>query len=358
MDLYEILGVGRRATPAEIRRAFQKRQRELHPAVNPGDPLANARFTTLSEAYAVLSDPGRRAEYDHSGHVPRPHPAVPEVGFEGFDFSLEYHEGGAGFEELFRSEARRDAPRAGADLEQQTRVSFEESLRGVSRRIHVMRYDRCSSCQGQGEVLLSPRSCPGCGGTGRVRANRRHMIFMRPCKECGGRGVLGRRSCGQCGGDGRLMQSEWLDVTLPPGVGPESQIRIPGAGHAGPLGGPSGDLVLTVEVEPHPFFRREGEDLHCVVPVSLSEAALGAHVEVPTPDGPISIEIPAGTQTGQRFRLRKRGVPRLVGKGRGDLFVEAAVRVPRAWDERSRELLRELGRLNPDDPRKDLRGLS
>ena len=150
------------------------------------------------------------------------------------------------------------------------------------------------------------------------------------------------------------MQSEWLDVTLPPGVGDGSQVRVPGGGNVGPLGGPAGDLVLTVEVEPHAFYRRDGEDLHCVLPVSLSEAALGAHVEVPTPDGPVTIEIPAGTQTGQRFRLRKRGVPRLGGKGRGDLFVEASIRVPRAWDERSRDLLRELGRLNPEDPRKDL----
>jgi molecular chaperone DnaJ len=354
MDLYEILGVGRGATLAQIRRAFQKRQRQLHPAVNPGDPLAEGRFATLAEAFAVLSDQARRADYDHSGHVPKAPEAVPQVGFEGFDFSIEYREGGAGFDDLFHGEGPPETPRAGEDLEQRAALTFEESLRGTSRKLHLMRYDRCNVCEGLGEVVLSPTPCPTCKGTGRVRASRRHMIFMRPCKECGARGVLGRRTCAPCGGEGRLMQSEWLDVTLPPGVGPGSHVRVPGCGNVGRLGGSAGDLVLTVDVESHSFYRREGEDLHCVLPVSLSEAALGAHVEVPTPDGAVTIEVPAGTQTGQRFRLRKRGVPRLGSKGRGDLFVEVSVRVPRAWDERSRELLRELGRLNPDDPRKDL----
>jgi molecular chaperone DnaJ len=355
VDLYEILGVRRGATPTEIRRAFQKRQRQLHPALNPGDPVARQKFEVVSGAFEVLSDPKRRAEYDHTGNLPRAPVVVPEVGFEGFDFSAEFHLADVGFRELFGGQSTSDVPQPGEDLEHRTEVSFDESLAGASRRLHVMRYDRCAACEGAGEITFSPTTCPACKGSGRVRASRGHMIFLRPCSECGARGVLGRSPCAQCGAEGRVMQSEWLDVTIPAGVGSGSHIRVPGCGNAGRHGGPPGDLVLTLEVAPHPFYRREGDDLYCTVPVSVTEAALGAHVEVPTPDGPVTIEIPAATQTGQRFRLRKRGIPRLGAKGRGDVFVEIFVRVPQALDERSRELLRELARLNPEDPRRDLR---
>ncbi|HWX23976.1 MAG TPA: J domain-containing protein [Vicinamibacteria bacterium] len=357
MDLYEILGLRRGATVVDVRRAFQKRARQLHPAINPGDPVAAGRFEAVSLAFEVLSDPRRRAEYDHTGHLPTRPPSVPDVGFEGFDFSAEVSVGTVGFRELFEASfaaSQGGSPRPGEDLEQGTRISFEEALRGTSRRLHVMRQDSCAACQGAGEVSLSPVTCPTCNGSGRVRASRGHMIFTRRCPGCGARGVLGRKPCPRCGGEGRMMQSEWLDVEIPAGVADGSLLRIARLGNAGRQGAPSGDLVLTVEVEPDPFYRREGDDLHCTVPVSLTEAALGVHVDVPTPDGPVTIEIPAGTQTGQRFRLRKRGVPRMGGKGRGDLFVEVLVRVPRVKDERSRELLRELARLHPEDPRKDL----
>jgi molecular chaperone DnaJ len=353
MDLYEILGVGRGASLAEIRRAFRKRQRQLHPAVNPGDPVAAQHFEAVSQAFDVLSDPKRRADYDHTGELPRTPLAVAELDFQGFDFSVNVTRG-AGFRDLFETGAESATPGPGEDLEHQARVTFAESLKGAKRRLHLMRQDRCPGCRGSGEVTFAPVVCPTCKGDGRVRTSRGHMVFLRRCPECGARGVLGRRPCPQCSGQGRLMHSEWLDVTIPAGVESGSHLRVPGAGNAGPFGGPSGDLVLTLEVEPHPFYRREGEDLHCTVPASFTEAALGAHIEVPAPDGPVTIEIPAGTQTGQRFRLRKRGVPRLGGKGRGDLFVEISVRVPTAKDERSRALLRELGELHPENPREHL----
>jgi DnaJ-class molecular chaperone len=182
------------------------------------------------------------------------------------------------------------------------------------------------------------------------------MIFTRRCADCGGGGTVGRRPCGRCAGEGRVMQSEWIEVRIPPGVADGSRLRVPGAGNAGRRGGPPGDFVMVVRVTPHPFYRREGEDLHCQVPVTITEAALGAHVEVPTPDGSVTIEVPAGTQTGQRFRLRKRGLPRLGEKGRGDLYVEAQVWVPTVHDAESRRLLAEFARRNPLDPRAE-RGL-
>jgi len=168
------------------------------------------------------------------------------------------------------------------------------------------------------------------------------MIFSRPCANCGGTGALTRRRCQGCEGEGRVFTSEWLEVRIPAGVGDGSQVRLPGAGNVGRRGGEAGDFVLTVEVEPHPFFRRERDDLHCPVSIGMIEAAMGGHVEVTTPDGPVTIEVPAGTQHGQRFRLRKRGVPRLGGEGRGDLWVEVRVVIPAVTGDRARDLLREL----------------
>jgi molecular chaperone DnaJ len=359
MDLYEILGVRRSATAAEIRRAYQKLARQLHPDLNPGDALANERFQQVSLAFQVLSDPQRRTDYDRGGAAPAPQAPVPEVGFEGFDFSAEVRTSGVGFRELFGgglAEAPAvSGPVRGEDLQQTTRITFEESLAGTARRVHLVRQDACPICLGQGEVAFGPVPCPRCGGTGRVRGRRGHMIFSRRCAECGASGVLGRRPCSRCSGEGRLIRSEWLEVRIPPGVAHGSKVRLPGGGNAGRRGGPAGDFVLEVEVEPHPFYTRDGEDLHCVVPVTIAEAALGGHVEVPTPDGPMTIEIPAGTQTGQRFRLRKRGAPRLGEKGRGDLFVEVRVTVPTVTEGRARQLLLELARLiTPENPRRDL----
>jgi len=358
MDFYDVLGIRRGASAAELRRAYQRLARRLHPALNPGDPVAAERFAFASRAFEVLSDPRRRAEYDR-GERPAPEPvAVRQVGFEGFDFSAEAS-GSAGFRELFAGvltapAAPEKTPLRGEDLEQVTRLTFEESLAGTTRRIHVVRRDLCPGCGGGGELAIGPVPCPRCQGTGQVKSRRGHMVFSRPCADCAGSGRLGRRPCPRCGAEGRVMQSEWLEVRIPPGVEHGGRVRVAGCGNAGRFGGASGDFVLAVEVEPHAFFRREGEDLRCSVPVTMTEAALGAHVEVPTPEGAMTIEIPAGTQAGQRFRLRKRGVPRLGGEGRGDLYVEIEVKVPRVDDDRSRELLLELARLNPENPRAGL----
>jgi molecular chaperone DnaJ len=359
MDFYELLGVRKSASGAELRRAFQKLARRLHPDLNPGDPVAAERFSAATRAFEVLSDPARRAAYDRGERPSAAPPAVAAVGFEGFDFSVEMQGRGAGFRELFDSvlrtagDARVRAPQRGEDLEQRTRLSFQESLSGAARRLHIVRADRCPACRGQGEVAQAPVPCPKCRGTGQVRAKRGHMIFTRACGDCGATGSLSHHACPRCEGEGRLMHSEWLEVEVPPGAPDGARIRIPEAGNVGRLGGPPGDLVLVVEVEGHSFYRREGEDLVCAVPVTLAEAALGAHVEVPTPDGPMTIEVPAGTQTGQRFRLRKRGAPRMDGT-RTDLYVEARVVIPAVTDARGRELLGELARRDTEDPRREL----
>jgi molecular chaperone DnaJ len=350
MDLYERLGVRRGAGASEIRRAWQRLSRALHPALNPGDPVAAGRYHEAARAFEVLSDPQRRAAYDRGELPAAPVAPAAEGRFEGFDFSARVRVETVGFREIFE-QARRPGggpggPR-GEDLEQATRVSFEESMTGAARRVHLVRFEPCEACHGSGDVPFGPVTCPRCRGGGTVHGSRGHMIFSRPCGECGGEGQLRSRPCGRCGGEGRAPASEWLDVRIPPGVGNGSQVRLPGAGNAGRRGGPPGDFVLTVEVEEHPVFRREGDDLHCVASVGMVEAAMGGHVEVATPDGPVTIEVPAGTQNGQRFRLRKRGVPRPGDGGRGDLWVEMRVVIPAATDDRARSLLRELAAVLP-----------
>jgi molecular chaperone DnaJ len=358
MDLYEVLGVRRAATAAEVRRAWQRKSRVLHPALNPGDPVAAERYREVARAWEVLSDPKRRAAYDRGEREPAPVEPVPEGGFEGFDFSAGVRVERVSFREIFHpalhsAEASPEAMR-GEDLEQATRVSFDESMSGTLRRLHLVRSERCPACQGSGDVSSPPAPCRRCRGEGQVRGSRGHMIFSRPCRECGGTGTLSRRPCSRCEGEGRAFASEWLEVQIPAGVKDGSQVRLPGAGNVGRRGGPSGDFVLTVEVEPHPVYRREGDDLHCTVPIGMVEAAMGAHVEVSTPTGPVTIEVPAGTQNGQRFRLLKRGAPRLGEDERGDLWVEVQIVIPAVTGDRARKLLRELaGELHPSADREE-----
>jgi molecular chaperone DnaJ len=343
MDLYERLGVRRAAGGAEIRRAWQRLSRALHPAVNPGDPVAAERYQAAARAFEILGDAQRRAAYDRGELSAEPVTPPAEGGFEGFDFEARVRVEAVGFRELFEHALpERDAPR-GEDVEQATRVSFEESMLGAARRMQLVRFEACADCGGAGELSFAPVPCPRCGGSGTVRGSRGHMIFSRRCSDCDGRGAKTRKPCPRCSGEGRTLTSEWLDVRIPAGVGNGTRVRLPGAGNAGPRGGPPGDFVLTVEVDDHPAFRREGSDLYCTVPVGMVCAAMGGHVEVATPEGRVTIEVPAGTQNGQRFRLRKRGVPRPDDGTRGDLWVEARVVIPAVTDDRARSLLKQLG---------------
>jgi molecular chaperone DnaJ len=361
MDLYLVLGLTRDATLGDIKRAYRRLARRYHPDINPGDRLAAAEFRRIAEAYETLSDPSRRTRYDTFGVLEiETEPAT--AGFEGFDFSV--RAGGPTaptfgdlFADVLRSRQERSAagPERGADLHQQMSCTFEEALRGGEHVLAVTRQEPCRTCRGTGVLRAAESPCVVCQGRGTLRSARGHMVFSKPCGHCRGTGRAEAR-CPGCAGQQVEMRSEALTVNVPPGLQDGARIRVPGKGHAGRRGGEPGDLYLTVRVDAHPVFRREGDDLHLVVPVAIHEAALGARIEVSTPDGQARVRVPPGTQSGQRFRVRERGAPSMRDGRRGDLVVEIRIVLPRVLDERSKELLREFGRINADDVRKEAPG--
>jgi molecular chaperone DnaJ len=358
-DLYIILEIGRSASENDIKKAFRKLARRYHPDINPGDRAAEERFKMISEAYEILSDPLKREFYDANGFYsdgvlePRSQ-ASWRFSFQGFDFSRSSSSPiGEIFGQFFARQASRREPERGQDLEYPVSISFEDSIKGLQTRLSVFRKDTCRTCRGSARGPARESVCAACGGTGKMSRMRGHLDFAVTCGECGG---VGRTvaPCEACSGQGRVSQSETLDVEIPPGVSTGSRVRFQGKGDAGPFGGPHGDLYVITNVSAHHFFSRFGDNIHCSVPVTISEAALGTKLEVPTIDGSAIVRIPPATQTGQTFRLRGKGAPSLLQPGlRGDQYVEVRVVVPRIVDERSREILRELARLNPDDLRKD-----
>jgi molecular chaperone DnaJ len=359
-DLYIILEIGRSASVSDIKKAFRKLARRFHPDINPGDRAAEERFKMISEAYEVLSDPLKREFYDANGFysdgvLEQKARTAWGFSFRGFDFS---RPGPSPMNEIFGQffarQASRREPERGQDLEYPVSLSFEDSIRGIKTKLNIFRRDTCRPCKGAGHWSTSDTHCSSCGGTGKASRLRGHLDFTVTCSGCGGSGRL-VQICDACGGEGRISTPELLDVEIPPGVSTGSRVRIPGKGDAGLLGGPAGDLYVVTNVAAHHFFSRFGDNIHCVVPVTISEAALGTKVEVPTIDGKALVRIPPATQTGQTFRLRGKGAPSLLQPGmRGDQYVEVRLVVPRVADERSREILRELARLNPEDLRKDL----
>jgi molecular chaperone DnaJ len=386
-DYYGTLGVGRDAKPEEIRKSYRHLARKYHPDVNPGNKAAEEKFKQLSEAYEILSDEKKRKIYDQygfysdnlppggytSGAERTPNAPPPGVDFSGFDFSNFEDAGsepgkrgsgiGGGFRDIFSQifsrgdhEAPSEEPEKGSDIEYRMHIGFGDAIRGAQVRITVGRDETCSTCHGTGAAPGPTITCPNCSGTGKVARQVGTMRFDMPCPQCGGTGKQ-HRPCPKCHGRGSIQTPETLTVRIPPGVDTGSRVRVPGKGNAGVQGGPPGDLYIVTEVEPHPVFERKGDNIYVKLPVSISEAALGAKVEVPTINGPSTIKIPPGTQSGQKLRLRGKGAPSLrdsSGEVRGDEFVEVQVMVPRVADERTKEILRELSRLNPEDPRKDL----
>ncbi len=355
MDLYIVLGVQREATAGDIKRAYRKLARQWHPDINPGDRAAAVRFRQVLEAYETLIDPERRRRYD-AGHFAAPSSDAPSFGFSGFDFSPAVHaERTTTFGELFeevlaRRAGARPGPERGTDIHARAVVSFDEAWRGTERTVTVTRHDACRACAGTGHHLVAESRCVSCEGTGTVRSVRGHMVFSKNCPRCAGTGLRKQAVCGDCHGQGVTPRVEAMSVAVPPGSPDGVRLRVAGKGHAGSRGGAAGDLYLEIAVEPHPTFRREGEDVHLLLPIAVHEAGLGTKIDVATPEGPVRVRIPPGTQSGQRFRLRERGAPTMSGR-RGDLIVEVRLALPRVLDERSKELLREFGRINGESVR-------
>jgi molecular chaperone DnaJ len=363
-DYYELLGVPRKAAQKEIRQAYRKLARKYHPDLNPGDKSAEEKFKQVQEAYDVLSDTKKRQMYDQFGFDAERRTAAPpeqeqpgtHFDFGGFDFG---GSSGTNFRDLFGQFFRGGAGAAaaeaepGSDLEYGIEIDFWEAVRGAVKKVTISRLETCETCGGSGAVG-QPQTCEVCGGTGQVSQVSGRMRFNVTCSRCGGTGKV-RPICRVCGGEGRVRRADTIDVRIPAGVQTGSRVRVPGHGNAGTHGSPPGDLYFIIEVKAHPFFQRRGDDLYAVVPITVSEAALGAKIEVPTLDGRSLLRVPPGTSSGQKLRLREKGVSSVRQPGkRGDMYVELQVVVPKPVDERVRDLLRELARLEPENPRQDL----
>ncbi|MGD0955425.1 MAG: molecular chaperone DnaJ [Candidatus Acidiferrales bacterium] len=375
-DYYELLGVPRKAPVKEIRAAYRKLARKYHPDLNPGDKSAEEKFKQIQEAYEVLSDTKKRQMYDEFGfNAPGPGGMPPpgagyggvspedvHFDFGGFDFGGGSGAGGGTsfrdvFSQFFRGATAAQAEQErepGTDLEYQIDITFAEAMHGTVKKLSFTRLDVCNVCHGAGFAPGDEKVCPTCNGTGQVTQVSGKMRFQITCSRCGGRGKL-RTICRNCGGEGRVQRTETLDVRIPPGAYTGSRVRVAGRGNAGMHGAPPGDLYIITNVKPHPFFERRGDDLYTVVPVTVSEASLGAKVEVPTIDGRAQVRIPPGTNSGKKLRLREKGAPsaRHPGK-RGDQIVEVQVVVPKPEDERVRNLLRELSKIDHEDPRREI----
>jgi molecular chaperone DnaJ len=354
MDFYILLGVERGASPNDIKRAYKRLARKFHPDINPGDRLAATQFRQISEAYETLSDPDRRRRYDSVGVPVQTAAESATFGFEGFDFSVRVSGAEAPtFGDLFADVLQQGSAAAerGADLHHTMALTFEQALRGGQHTVTATRLEHCRTCKGTGRLNAAETKCQTCSGTGILKSARGHMVFSKPCTRCAGTGRLTQSPCPACGGRQVEMRTESLTINVPAGLADGARIRVPGKGHSGANGGSNGDLYISIRVEPHPQFRREGDDVHLTVPIAVHEAALGAKIDVLAPDGSARVRVPPGTQSGQRFRLRERGIASPRDGRRGDLVVEVRIVLPRLLDERSKELLREFGRINSEDVR-------
>ena len=348
-DYYEVLGIDKNATDEDIKRAYRKKAKECHPDLHPNDKEAEARFKELNEANEVLSDPDKRARYDQFGFD------GPDMGggaggnpFGGMDFS---GMGGMGdiFDQLFNggmggsAQARRNAPRQGNDVRYELRLTFEEAAKGCHKSVEFYRYENCATCGGSGaKPGTQPQTCSMCKGTGQIRQSGGWMTTVRTCPACGGSGKVIKDKCSSCGGSGRVRMRRKLELDVPAGVDDNIVLSKRGQGEPGANGGPNGDLLIQITVKPHKLFRREGTNLRLEVPISFTQAALGAEIDVPTLDGSVKYTIPEGTQTDTEFRIRGKGIQQLGSNNKGDLIFKVRVETPRRLTEKQRELLRQF----------------
>jgi len=348
-DYYEILGLGREADLAAIKKAYRRAALQYHPDKNPGDSEAEDSFKEAAEAYAVLSDPQKRRLYDQYGK----RGLGAGGGFQGFDSDIfgdfsDILGDLFGFSSIFGGR-RPGRAQAGRDLRYDLEIDFEEAVRGLETRIQVPRMEQCQECRGSGASEGGIRSCDECGGRGQLAFQQGFFTFARACGRCGGSGKRITKPCGRCQGRGLVRQERTLGIRIPAGVDNGTRIRMSGEGEGAREGGRRGDLYVVLSVREHPLFRRRENDIHCALPISFSQAALGAILEVPTLDGGEDLEIPAGTQSGSQFRLRGKGVPRLNGGGRGDQYVTVNVHTPQKLGEERRRLLQELAKLEGEE---------
>jgi molecular chaperone DnaJ len=348
-DFYEVLGVSRTCDDDDLKRAYRKLALKYHPDKNP-DGEAEERFKEVNQAYQILSDPQRRAQYDRLGHAAFEQGGGPG----GFDFA-------GGFDDIIgdlfgdffgtgRGRGGRSRARRGADLQYQLEISFVEACQGCEKTLSIPRLARCETCGGKGaKPGTTPQTCPQCNGSGQMRFQQGFFSIAKTCGKCNGHGQIVTNPCVTCDGAGARRVTYTVNVKIPAGVDAGSRLKLRGEGEVGDNGGPSGDLYVVLDVEEHTIFTREGTDLVCEVPVSIAQAALGTEIEVPTLDGSAKVKVPAGTQSGQMFRLRGRGVTDLAGYGKGDELVRIVVETPKKLTARQRELLEEFARIAGED---------
>ena len=353
-DYYEVLAVGRGATEPELKAAYRKLALKYHPDRNNGSKQAEEHFKEAAEAYAVLSDPQKRAVYDRFGHA-----GLGAQGAGGFDPStfvgFEDILGGLGdmfgFGDLFGGGRRRGGPQQGAHLRYDLEITFEEAARGTETSVQFPRAETCETCRGSGAAAGSgPTVCPQCHGRGQLRYQQGFFTVARTCSQCRGTGQIVATPCPTCRGDGRVLKDRKITVKIPAGIASGQRLRLSGEGEHGAAGGPPGDLYVVVQVQEHEFFRRDGTDLYCEMPVNFTTLALGGDIRVPSLiDGTESLKIPEGTQTGATFRIRAKGLPDVSGRGRGDLLVTVQSAVPRKLSKEQRRVLEELARVLPPE---------
>ncbi len=352
-DYYDILGVSRTATDAEIKSSYRKQAMKHHPDRNPGDHAAEEKFKEAAEAYAVLADSEKRAMYDRFGHA-----GVSTAAGAGFDPTVFADFGDIlgglgdifGFGDLFGGGRRRGGPQRGADLRYDLEITFEEAARGTETTIQIPRQESCESCNGSGSAPgSSPTTCPQCHGQGQVRFQQGFFTVARTCPQCRGTGTFITKPCHTCRGAGRVTKERKITVKIPAGIATGQQLRLQGEGESGGGGGPAGHLYVVVHVQEHEFFRRDGLNLYCEIPVNFTTLALGGEIQVPTLDGHEIVKVPEGTSTGTTLRLRGKGMPDVGGRGKGDLFATVQVRTPRKLTKEQRRLIEQLADALPKE---------
>lgn len=354
-DYYEVLGVSKGASPDEIKKAYRKLAKQYHPDVNPNDKEAEAKFKEVNEAYSVLSDEQKRSQYDRFGHDA--FTGAGGSGFSGFDFGF------GGLDDLFesfmgggfgRSRAKKTGPQRGNDLQYAIEITFEEAAFGVTKEISISRLQNCTACSGTGAKPGSTvETCKRCQGTGQVRYSQStpfgQFVNVKTCDACHGEGKIITQPCESCHGKGRVSKNSRISINIPAGIDDGQTISLRGEGESGLRGGPSGDLYVTIHIRPHVLFKREGYDVVCDIPISFTQAALGAEIEIPTIDGITKYNIPEGTQTGTVFKLKGKGIKHLRSNNRGDQYIRVNVEVPTKLTQKQKEILRQFAEESGDE---------